>query len=372
MRLIIKKFPPIKERCEIDISKKMILFVGLNNSGKTYISQLIWGIHNYFIGRYRDLNIESIDLQDISRESTEYINSSLVREIFKRDIESNIELIIERCDFESDINHSTFLPSSRVFLPLFYKYIYNIEKEFKESMFRNLNRLNNHNKNFYAPSYSEAIDDLIKKIIFNLNNPKNIGGYIDSLSRVIEGTVSVDRAEEIGMADISYNHKSGRNIPMYLSSSMVNQLSILYLYLKYWYDRDNNFLIMDEPEMNLHPSKKIEVMELLMDFASSNRLLIATHSSTLAKSLINYLHLFDLKSQGEDINNFIEMNGLKMNTNINLTSNDIAIYAFNGKSIISYKKDNNSNIHFGTFSDIEELQKRQYDYIMDRLDRYDS
>jgi hypothetical protein len=124
--------------------------------------------------------------------------------------------------------------------------------------------------------------------------------------------------------------------------------------------------------MNLHPSKKIEIMELLMSFANENKLLMATHSSTLAKSLINYMHLFDLKEKKEDMQNFIKENDLKMDLDINLSSNDIAIYAFNGKTIIPYKKDNDSNIHFGTFTKIEDLQEKQYDYIMDELDSYDS
>ena len=61
-----------------------------------------------------------------------------------------------------------------------------------------------------------------------------------------------------------------------------------------------------------------------------------------------------------------------MNLDINLKSNDIGIYAFNGKTIVSYKQDNNSDIHFGTFTKVEELQNRQFDYIMEELDKYDS
>lgn len=174
------------------------------------------------------------------------------------------------------------------------------------------------------------------------------------------------------MADISYNHKSGENIPMYLSSSMVNQLSTLYLYFKYLMEKKDNFLIINEPEMNLHPAKKIEVLELLMHFASENKLLMATHSNTLAKSIINYLHLFDLKDKGVDTKAFIQENELEMDSEINLSSNDIGIYYFNGKTIVPYKYDNDSNIHFGTFSEVEELQQMQKEYIFDKLEEYDS
>ena len=368
MKLIINKFPPITQRCEIDLSKKLTLFVGQNNSGKTYLSQLIWGIYNKlsYIKHYDN------SLEQISIDFTKYIKEYAKKEIFKKDIETDFNIVIEKKDMDYLNIKPIFLPSSRLFLPSFYKYIFNTEKDFKDSMFKNLDNINESNKKFYAPSYTQPVDDLIKKLIFSLNKPLETNIYLDKLAEIMEGNISVDRAEELGMADISYNHKSGENIPMYLSSSMVHQLSTLYLYFKYWYEKDKSFLIIDEPEMNLHPSKKIEIMELLMSFASENKLLMATHSNTIAKSLINYMHLFDLKDKKVDIQSFIKENDLKMNIDIKLISNDIGIYYFNGKTIIPYKKDDDSDIHFGTFSEIEELQKKQYAYIMDKLESYDS
>ncbi len=369
VKLIIYKFPPITQRCEIDLSKKLTLFVGQNNSGKTYLSQLIWGIYSSLSYIKKD---DTTSLEQLSIEFTKYIKEYLVKKIFNKDIEAIFQIIIEKIDRESLYSESIFLPSSRLFLPSFYKYIFKTEKDFKDSMFRNFDNINESNKKFYAPSYTQPVDDLIKKLIFSLDKPLEHNRYLDTLAQIIEGNISVDRAEEIGMADISYTHKSGENIPMYLSSSMVNQLSTLYLYFKYWYQKENSFLIMDEPEMNLHPSKKIEIIELLMSFASENKLLIATHSATIAKTIINYIHLFDLKKKNIDIKEFVAKNNLAMNIDISLKSNDVGIYYFNGKTIISYKKDNNSDIHFGTFTEVEELQNRQYEDIMDKLESYDA
>ena len=377
MKLIINKFPPITQPCEIDLSKKVILFVGKNNSGKTYLSQLIWGIYKVekeYFSKWNSPEINYANLDKIALDFVSYLKKYTVKYIFKReiDIDFMIEFTLEELQ-SKNYSNSIFLPSTRLFFPSFYKYIFHTEKNFKDNMFENLDKINSENRNFYAPSYTQPVDELIKKLIFGLDKPmEKKSNYLNILSSIIEGDISVDRAEEIGMADISYKHKSGHNIPMYLSSSMVNQLSMLYLYFKYWCGEENNFLLLDEPEMNLHPSKKIEVMELLLDFASNNKLLIATHSSTLAKSLINYLHLFDLKEKKENMQEFIDENELDMNLDINLKSNDIGIYAFNGKTIVSYKQDDNSDIHFGTFTKVEELQNRQFDYIMEELDKYDS
>ena len=54
MTLTINEFMPISQKSEIDLSKKFTVFVGKNNSGKTYVSQLIWAINSFstFENRY--------------------------------------------------------------------------------------------------------------------------------------------------------------------------------------------------------------------------------------------------------------------------------------------------------------------------------
>jgi len=47
MELIIKNLGPIKgNQQSINLSKKFLIFLGYNNSGKTYVSQLLWTIFN--------------------------------------------------------------------------------------------------------------------------------------------------------------------------------------------------------------------------------------------------------------------------------------------------------------------------------------
>ena len=204
-----------------------------------------------------------------------------------------------------------------------------------------------------------------------MENPNLQNVYLEELDDLIEGNISVEKAEIFDMVDLSYTPKDGKKLPMYLSSSMVNQLATVYLYFKYWFkENGGNFLLLDEPEMNLHPEKKLRFVETLLNFASENKLLIATHSSSMAKSIINYIHLFDLQKNKDksDIEKLINENNLKMRADINLSSNDIGIYYFNGDSIISYKEENDSNIHFGTFTDLEKLQNKQYEYILNELE----
>jgi len=452
MKLIINKFPPITQKCEIDLSKKVTLFVGKNNSGKTYLSQLIWGINQFEINEYMNyLNItksyitenrksskQEIDISNkkildlISENYTKYfIETKKIQNIFKtKDIEIDFEILFDKLIFKSKViqesletsdwkmtlnkrrnaykihinieynpnifekdpilpidfinkliegliiksylvSNTTFMPSSRLFFPSFFKYILLGNGSLKNTMLDKFSKITNENKSFFKSSYTQPTEILLEKLVTNLeSNQISLNIFTEKLEKLLEGTISVDKSEEISMADISYVHKSGKKLPMHLSSSMVNQLSMIYLYFKYWYKEDENYLILDEPEMNLHPAKQIEVIELLLEYASLNKLLIATHSTTVANSIINYIHLFDLKDK-KDKNNlkeFIEENNLKINPNIDLTSNDIAIYYFNGSTVISYKDKDRSNIHFGTFTEVANIQTKQSVYIMDELE----
>ena len=45
MQLIINNLGPIKQG-EIDLAKNFYVFVGYNNSGKTYMSHLFWTLFN--------------------------------------------------------------------------------------------------------------------------------------------------------------------------------------------------------------------------------------------------------------------------------------------------------------------------------------
>jgi AAA15 family ATPase/GTPase len=76
MQLIIKNLGSI-ETGEIDLSKKFYVFVGYNNSGKTYVSQLLWAIFNEeSIKKFSEsANLEELNLADGNRFE---INQNLI------------------------------------------------------------------------------------------------------------------------------------------------------------------------------------------------------------------------------------------------------------------------------------------------------
>lgn len=137
----------------------------------------------------------------------------------------------------------------------------------------------------------------------------------------------------------------------YLASSSVNQLALLFQYLKYWAKQQENFLMIDEPEINLHPENQIMLVNLLLQFANvnGNKLLLTTHSPLVAETLNNYLILDKVKESNIKVNGEFD-NMPYFDTNIKLNDNEVAIYSFTKDgSIIPYDFQKYS-VFFKTFN----------------------
>lgn len=97
-------------------------------------------------------------------------------------------------------------------------------------------------------------------------------------------------------------------IPFNLTSSSLKSLFGLDYYLEK-VARKGDFLIIDEPEMNLHPSKQIIITELLSDLASKGlNILVSTHSNYLIRKMTNILMQNTINQDGLQNENVVAFN----------------------------------------------------------------
>jgi len=387
MELQIKNFGPIKKG-KIDLSKKFDLFVGYNNSGKTYVSQMLWAIFHRstiknFVGHLikKEKNIlpsESVGdkyeinknfIDNLLREYSDYIITETIPKIFniKKDHfilnECSIKFILEDIKRikESEIRSKTimgvnfaeesekkefklfeiekkknsltveikeneldedffdhipkkvfsqtfdkkkalnktilssvlqsifkderpfYLPASRLFYPVFYEYLFKYEKERREEMSEKLldmfssdRKLEEKDFPRYKSRYTVPMDALMSKIYsLNIEMP-DTSEYHDIFSKELEniigGKILLGRREGLAPTEFFLNlENQDNNLEMYLSSSSVNQLTTLYLFFKYWAEKDENYLIIDEPEENLHPENQVSLINLMVKFAKKGK-----------------------------------------------------------------------------------------------------
>ena len=443
MILNIKNLGPIK-KAKVDISKNILFFVGYNNSGKTYLSQLIWGIFNeYFFEKFvQEVDVDSIiNLKIIDSINTNNIEFEILIKKYATFIEKNMHIIyktekkyfkdfkieLEISDdvsglIEKNINitflnalnkddiinistisnnntleinatqfkdienikrriihfillsifegRSFYLPSVRGAYTTFYEYIYKIEKEKKDEIdnfflsnerdLKKLLKIVQQSK----PSYTMAMNELISKMIElkqeNLVNEK-YSNFCQNIEQLLGGEIKIHKLP-LGKKELKL-HIGNKTLPMYLSSSNTNQLTTLYLYFKYWIkEEERNFLIIDEPEENLHPKNQYLLMNLLVDFVlEGNKLLLTTHSTLMAKIINNYITFAMLPKKEQEK---IEQTCLKAG----ILKDDIEVCFFDGEQVRSYDVEE-YGVLFKDFIEIEQNIEQLSNEINKRLYR---
>jgi hypothetical protein len=212
----------------------------------------------------------------------------------------------------------------------------------------------------FERDYTEPMNALFDKL-YQLNREMTVQNHykhlVAEMTTILGGDIVMSKKE--GIAPIKFGFKPiqhDEHLPMFLSSSSVNQLSTLYLYFKYWAKKSDNFLMIDEPEENLPPKNQMALLNVLLAFAqtNNNKVLIITHSPFLADAVNNYLYLFWLKSQSVEVNQIVADYYPEINPDINLNTDDIAIYFFEGTRIVPYERGDYGVL----FSDFDAEQRK--------------
>ncbi|MDJ0511754.1 MAG: AAA family ATPase [Crocosphaera sp.] len=152
--------------------------------------------------------------------------------------------------------------------------------------------------------YSKPVQDEINfvrdlDIISKRNGDlaETIPEIIDLLTNIIGGDYSVT---DYSMSFKFTEDNKQQEIPLYSASSTVKSLMNLYFYLKHL-AKPGDILIIDEPELNLHPENQRKLAKLFARLTKCGlKLLMTTHSDYLIEELNNLIvfnNEFDNKSE---------------------------------------------------------------------------
>ncbi|HLJ33139.1 MAG TPA: AAA family ATPase, partial [Ktedonobacteraceae bacterium] len=109
---------------------------------------------------------------------------------------------------------------------------------------------------------------------------------------VLMGEIKFSTPEPDPRRQILYQPSPDAVLEIPIASSMVKELSPLVLYLRYL-ARPGELLIIDEPEMNLHPAAQVKIIEFLTMLVNAGlNILITTHSSYVVDHLINLMDAY--------------------------------------------------------------------------------
>lgn len=144
-----------------------------------------------------------------------------------------------------------------------------------------------------APKYPYALRDYINFVnTFKPGeNESPFAGIAAKMEAIlIGGKVQLNDFDQLIFTPIG----AKASLELHLSSSLVKSLSYLILYLRYIAKKGDQ-VIIDEPELNLHPDLQVAITKLLAEMVNAGlKLIISTHSDYLIKELNTLVLLHDL------------------------------------------------------------------------------
>ena len=141
------------------------------------------------------------------------------------------------------------------------------------------------------------------------------------IKNIIKGDVLVENN------NLLYETENGKKVPMNLSAMGITSLAIIYLLIKSNTLDKGSYLIIDEPEVHLHPAWQLLLMEILYNIAEQGaNVVIATHSI----EIIKYLEVFLKEKENAEDNialNYLptskEFNKQSLNGKIDFVLDDL-------------------------------------------------
>lgn len=147
----------------------------------------------------------------------------------------------------------------------------------------------------------------IAEDLANLSRNKSEYGFLaDRIEEVLlDGKITTSKEGEVQYSP----HKSkAKNLSIHLTASIVKSLANLVFYFRHLAQK-GDFIIIDEPELNLHPDNQRKVARLIGEIINHGfKVMISTHSDYIIREINN---LIMLKSGGEKAESLITKYGYK-------------------------------------------------------------
>lgn len=280
-------------------------------------------INNISILIKKKRNSNSLDLslnsKTISKENIEVLNYFL---------ESKLYSLIAFYPF----NNSNILPVERNSIYTFSKELSIQKQEFLDRA-QALGSKTNSRDPFHwlmksSKRYPIAIRDGLEVAEDLSNYSKNKSEFYALAEEIenglLQGKVIITKEGDV---QFSSNKAKSKKIPIHLTASIVKTLSSLVFYLKHIASK-NELIIIDEPELNLHPNNQVYLTRIFAKLINKGfRLLISTHSDYIIRELNN---LIMASSKNEGVRQVAQKLGYT--EDLMLDKNLVSAYLFNYKS----------------------------------------
>lgn len=285
------------------------LFKNTSFSWSVNLNTLKNNISKYEVNINFNLGLEKDVLFIASKES----DTECVHIVSKNLPDSLVENIISSIIYEScfgicrENQKNVFLiPAERNGLHLFFR-----ELSSNRTNLLHTNNIKKLKENSYFidalnTKYSQPIADYIDWLnnLYELNNKEKrsesdpLYTIVKEIERLVEGTFKIDENGSISfIPELPKQESSSSALDLHLSSSTTKSLCGLYFYLEYQ-AQVNDTIMLDEPELNLHPSNQRAMARIVASLVNSGiNVILSTHSDYFIREINSLIMLSD--AQGD-------------------------------------------------------------------------
>jgi predicted ATPase len=362
-----KNLGSIKE-AQIEMGNLTVI-CGKNNTGKTYLTYAVWGLFkgsssfmhgilfnfdksNIIRSLKNDLSA-NIDLIQIEHYFKHYVISRLsnniknLQKIFDCDISffehTKIKVLDYNLDYSmkweatsDDYTHTKSENSTMLQIKLSENYIEKEDTDYEhilDVIFRSVaNRFIPYIQICTAQRdsihlFKYAIGKRNSEIVKGINQSEQRSNYsmplndninfsisfssIENQKSFLHNTTILQEVEEmlgikyiISNGNFSILNRNESQTPAFLASTSVRTLADLHFYLKH-YAQKGDLLMIDEPELNLHPENQIKMARLFAKLVNVGiKVWITTHSDYIVKELNNLVMLGNVSDREEMLSRF--------------------------------------------------------------------
>ncbi len=286
-RIVLKKF--IKSINDLNTIKENVnefIYV-VNNREKVIINNISNHLEEGFKKNFQITNLNSLIKQGQSKNTKINLNNLGAINIEQNQV-INFSLKPDGIEEIQNVGNIIFFDS-----PVYIK----IKKALENSRQARLPLLGDEDK--YLKGYPQYLDKLYTFIDKEYIGKSEFDLISQEIQEIINGSFSVNKS-----GDIQYTDKANNIMPLSLTAMGISNIGLIDLLLRNNVINKGSFLIMDEPEVHLHPEWQVVLANILYKIAKQGaNIIIATHS-------LDFLKAFEvlLKNENENAEEIIAIN----------------------------------------------------------------
>lgn len=261
--------------------------------------------------------------------------------------------LIQVLQLEHDRRPAFLIPAERNGLHLFYNELSSrrtalLHHASKES-FDLSSLLKDVLKSKYSAPIANYIDWLNELKTIRKKKSVEFHSAAEEIKKIISGKYTVDNEGQIYFSTYKKGKEESKKLELHLSSSTVKSLFGLWFYLEHQAEI-GDILMIDEPELNLHPANQRIIARFLAKLSNSGlRVIISTHSDYFLKEINSLIMLSSSDTDDIDKKNILKKQGID-NESI-ITSQNVTAYLFDKNQIQEMVK-TNEGINAVTFDEV--------------------